>query len=54
MDNFRKLIEVKSIITILFSVVFCVLAIQGRITAEQYQTIFGMVITYYFARKGTQ
>ncbi|AMJ41706.1 hypothetical protein [Anaerotignum propionicum] len=47
----QNLLTVKSIITILLSGVFSYLAIVGRITGEQFLTIFTVVIGFYF---GTQ
>lgn len=46
-----KLIDVKSIVTILLTAIFCVLAIRGDITAQDYLTVFYIVIAFYF---GTQ
>ena len=46
-QKFAKLIDVKSIVTILF----CVLALRRTITAEQFITVFTVVISFYF---GTQ
>jgi len=46
-----KLINVKSIVTLLLTMVFCVLAVRGTISAEQFLTIFTVVISFYF---GTQ
>ncbi len=47
----QNLLTVKSIITILLTVVFSYLAIVGRISGEQFLTIFTVVIGFYF---GTQ
>ncbi len=47
----QNLLTVKSIVTILLSAVFSYLAIVGRITGEQFLTIFTVVIGFYF---GTQ
>lgn len=46
-----KLLTVKSIVTIAMTVVFCVLALTGRVSGEQFITIFITVIGFYF---GTQ
>ena len=46
-----KLIDVKSIVTLCLTVVFCVLAYRHDISAEQFLTIFTTVIAFYF---GTQ
>lgn len=50
-----KLIDVKSIITILLTAGFLYLTAIGKITAEQFMTVFTVVIAFYFgtqARKG--
>ena len=49
-DKLIKLIDVKSIITISLTVVFCHLAYIGKISVDQYMVVFTAVITYYFAR----
>jgi hypothetical protein len=50
-ERFAKLINVKSIITILLTVVFCFLSIKGDINPEMFMTIFTVIISFYF---GTQ
>lgn len=49
--NFAKLIDVKSIVTLILTAVFSVLSLNGEISAEQFQTVFTVVISFYF---GTQ
>lgn len=50
-QKFAKLIDVKSIVTILLTAVFSVLAVKDDISSEQFLTIFTVVISFYF---GTQ
>lgn len=50
-DALTRLIKVKSIVTIMLTAVFCVLAWKGVVSAEQFVTIFTTVIAFYF---GTQ
>ena len=50
-QRLAKLINVKSIITIILCAVFAYLSIIGAIAAEQFLTIFTVVISFYF---GTQ
>lgn len=50
-DKIAKLINVKSIMTIALTIVFCVLALKREITPEQFNTIFLMIVAFYF---GTQ
>ena len=47
----QSLLTVKSIVTIMLTVVFCYLAVVGRISGEQFLTIFSVVVAFYF---GTQ
>lgn len=50
-DKLAKLINVKSIITMILAAVFAYLSVVCKITAEQFLTIFTVVISFYF---GTQ
>ena len=50
-DKIVSLFNVCSIIAFALSGVFCYLAVVGIITAEQFMTIFSMVISFYFVSK---
>ncbi len=50
-ESLIKLLKVKSIVTLLVTAVFCFLAVTGRVTGEQFMTIFATVIAFYY---GTQ
>lgn len=50
-NKLAKLIDVKSIMTLLLTVVFCVLALGGVISGSEFITIFTVVVGFYF---GTQ
>lgn len=52
-DKLNKLIDLKSIVTIILSVVFCFLAIRSKVTieAKDFMQILTAVFVYYFARK---
>ena len=50
-ERLSKLLTVKSIVTIITTVVFAVLALRGAINSEQFLMIFTTVIAFYF---GTQ
>ena len=45
-----KLVDVKSIITLLFGGVFAYLAAVGKISEDSFMTVFVMIMTYYFAK----
>ncbi|MDE5946361.1 MAG: hypothetical protein K2G63_03495 [Oscillospiraceae bacterium] len=51
MIDFVKLIDVKSIVTLILTAVFAVLSVNGKVSAEHFQTVFTVVISFYF---GTQ
>lgn len=46
-----RLLSVKSLVTVILTGVFAYLSIVGTVTAEQFQTIFTVIISFYF---GTQ
>ncbi len=50
-EKLAKLIDVKSIMTLLLTVVFCVLALKSIISGTEFLTIFTTVVAFYF---GTQ
>ena len=51
MSMLASFLSVKSIVTIILTVVFSVLSVSDRISGEQFLTIFSVVIAFYF---GTQ
>ena len=51
LERLANLLKVKTIITIMLTIVFCVLALTGVIAAELFMTVFTVVIAFYF---GTQ
>ena len=50
-NQISKLIDVKSLVTLILTSVFAYLSVSGRLSAEQFQTVFTTVIAFYF---GTQ
>ena len=50
-ENLAKLVNVKSIVTLVLTVIFSVLSLKGIITADQFISIFTVIIAFYF---GTQ
>lgn len=47
-DKLKNLLSVKSIISLLLTIVFCYLSIVGVITADYFIPIFTTVIAFYF------
>ena len=50
-EKLAKLIDVKSIVTLILTLVFAVLSITGRLSPEQLQTAFTTVLAFHV---GTQ
>ena len=50
-QKLTNLLNVKTIVTLLITVVFCILALKQIISGEQFLVIFTTVIAFYF---GTQ
>ena len=51
MEELKKLIDLKSIITIIMVVSLAVAFFQDKITAEQFVPLVTMILTFYFAKK---
>lgn len=50
-ERLERLLCVKSIVTVLLTVFFCILAARGAVSAQEFITVFTVVISFYF---GTQ
>ena len=50
-ERFMKLLSVKSLVTVVLTVVFAILALTNRVSADQFMTVFSVVVAFYF---GTQ
>lgn len=50
-ERLLKLISVKSIVTLILTLVFSFLTVTAQVSAEQFMNIFTVIIAFYF---GTQ
>ncbi len=50
-EKLTKLLSVKSIVTLVLTGVFAYISILGRISGQEFLTIFTVIISFYF---GTQ
>lgn len=50
-ERLSKLFSIKSIVTIVLTIVFAYLSVIGKISGDQFLTVFTVVIAFYF---GTQ
>jgi len=53
-EKLTKLIDVKSIMTLLLTIVFCVLALTGVISGQEFLTIFTVIVGFYFGTQATK
>lgn len=51
MKEIKNLLKVKSILSILFSLTACYMALKGKINTETFMALTMAIITYYFTRK---
>lgn len=47
----KKLLEVKSIVTLVLTFAFCYLSTKGKINADQFLTVFTVVISFFFGTR---
>ena len=53
-ERLSKLFTVKSIVTILLTIVFAFLAVRGTITGQEFLTVFTVVISFYYGTQATR
>ena len=53
-EKLANLIDVKSIMTLLLTAVFCILALCGVISGQNFQTIFTVIVGFYFGTQATK
>ena len=54
LNKIAALLNVKSLVTLIFTIVFAILAVTGVIVAADFMTAFLVIVTYYFSRKDDQ
>ncbi len=50
-SKLTKLIDVKSIMTLILVCVFAYLSIKGKVTSTEFLTIFTVIISFYFHKE---
>lgn len=53
-DSFAKLVDVKSIMTLFLTVMFCILALTGKVSGDQFLTVYTVVVSFFFGTKSGQ
>lgn len=47
-ERLSNLLTIKSIVTLLLTLVFCYLSVIGTVSSELFMTVFTVVIAFYF------
>lgn len=50
MKEIKGLLQVKKIIALLLTIVFCVLSIKQKVSSQEFLTVFSLVIAFYFGQ----
>lgn len=53
-DRLTKLLTIKSLVTLILTVLFAFLAIKGVISGEQVVVIYTTIIAFYFGTQATK
>lgn len=53
-DRLSKLLTVKSLVTLILTIVFAALALRGVITGQEFLTVFTVVIAFYYGTQATK
>lgn len=53
-ERIAKLIDIKSIITLAVTAVFCYLAITAAVSAAEFMVVFTTIIGFYFGTQATK
>lgn len=54
MEVLKNFIQVKKIIALILTIVFSVLALKGEVKANEFLTVFSVVIAFYFGASSTR
>ena len=50
MKELRGLLQVKKLIALLLTIVFCALSAKGQVSSQEFLTVFSLVIAFYFGQ----
>lgn len=50
MNGFKELLQVKKLIAVLTTIVFCILALKGSISSTEFLSVFTLVIGFYYGQ----
>jgi hypothetical protein len=50
MKELKGLLQVKKLIALLLTIIFCVLSAKGQVSSQEFLTVFSLVIAFYFGQ----
>ena len=50
-ERLANLLSVKSLVTVILTVIFAGLSVRGSVSSEQFLTVFTVVISFYFGNQ---
>lgn len=53
-SRLEKLLSIKSLVTLAMTAVFCALSIGGRVSGQEFLTVFTTVVAFYFGTQTTK
>ena len=50
-ERFGKLLTIKSLVTMGATAIFAVLSLKGRLSAQEFLTVYTVIVSFYFGTK---
>lgn len=54
MKFLKEFLQIKKIIALMLTIVFCALSFKGEISSSEFLTIFSMIISFYFGQSSVR
>lgn len=54
MDFLKQFLQIKKIIALLTTIVFCILSFRGSLTSTEFLSVFTLIIGFYFGQSSTR
>jgi uncharacterized membrane protein len=54
LTRLAALLSIKSLVTVISTIAFVILALKGVLSGEQFLTIFSVIIAFYFGTQATK
>ncbi|WP_346936344.1 hypothetical protein [Clostridium sp.] len=54
MEFLKQFLQIKKLISLLTTVVFCILALRNNISSTEFLSVFTMIVGFYFGSSATR